>query len=73
MIEQDKAEIEVLRRSQGWQPSYYFLGGEVTFESVGMTASVEDIYDRVQNTDINEWLEKKVQVAQQPTLDEQIN
>ncbi len=34
LIEQDKAEIEVLRKSQGWQPSYYFLGDTITFESV---------------------------------------
>ncbi len=60
LIEQDKAEIQVLRRSQGWQPSYYFLGDTVSFESVGLSVSVEDIYDRVQNSDLAEWLEKKV-------------
>ncbi len=65
LIEQDKAEVQVLRRAQGWQPSYYFLGDEVTFESVGLTMSVEDIYDRVQNSDVAEWVEKKTQAAQQ--------
>ena len=60
LIEQDKAEIQVLRRSQGWQPSYYFLGDTVSFESVGLSVSVEDIYDHVQNSDLAEWLEKKV-------------
>ena len=54
LIEQDKAEIQVLRRSQGCQPSYYFLGDTVSFESVGLSVSVEDIYDRVQNSDLAE-------------------
>lgn len=73
LIEQDKAEIEVLRRNQGWQPNYYFLGDTVTFESVGLEASVEEIYDRVQNSDVAEWLEKKAQAAQQDSSDEQTN
>lgn len=59
LIEQDKAEIQVLRRSQGWQPDYYFLGDEFTLESVDLTVSVEDMYDRVQNSDVTEWLEKQ--------------
>lgn len=73
LIEQDKAEVEVLRRSQGWKPDYYFLGDEVTFESVDLSVSVEDMYDRVQNTDMTEWLEKKAQVAQLARSDEQAN
>lgn len=73
LIEQDKAEIQVLRRSQGWQPNYYFLGNTVTFESVGLSVSVEDIYDRVQNSDVAEWLEKKAQAAQRDSSDEQVD
>lgn len=61
LIEQDKAEIQILRRTQGWQPNYYFLGDEVTFESVGLTVSVEEIYDRIQNEDVREWLELNTQ------------
>ncbi|KAA8731687.1 Uma2 family endonuclease [Acinetobacter qingfengensis] len=61
LIEQDKAEIQVLRRTHGWQPNYYFLGDDVTFESVGLTVSVEELYDRIQNEDVKEWLEQKTQ------------
>ncbi|GAA4999790.1 Uma2 family endonuclease [Acinetobacter puyangensis] len=62
LIEQDKAEVQVLRRSEGWKPNYYFLGDEAIFESVGLKVAVEDIYDRIQNEDVREWLELKAQV-----------
>ena len=54
LIEQDFVEIEVLRRSQNWQPSYYYLGDEVVFESIGLSLPVLDIYQRVVNRDMEE-------------------
>jgi Uma2 family endonuclease len=59
LIEQDFVDIQVFRRSEGWIPSHYFLGDEVTFESIGLTLSVEDIYHRVQNDDMVEFLANK--------------
>lgn len=59
LIEQDMANIEVQRRVNGWQPENYFLGDDITFESIGLTLTVEEIYDRVQNTDMTEWLQQK--------------
>ena len=59
----DLVDIEVVRKSEGWQSKRYFLGDEITFESIGLTLSVEEIYDRVKNTDMTEWLEMKVQQA----------
>jgi Uma2 family endonuclease len=61
LIEQDFVDIQVFRRSEGWIPSHYFLGDEVTFESIGLTLSVEDIYHRVQNDDMVEFLANKTQ------------
>lgn len=52
LIEQDFVEIEVLRRSQNWQPSYYYLGDMVVFESVGLSLAVLEIYQRVLNRDM---------------------
>ncbi len=52
LIEQDFVEIEVLRQSQGWQPSYYYLGNEVWFESIGSRLPVADVYEPVVNKDI---------------------
>lgn len=59
LIEQDFSEIDVQRRSNNWQSSYYFLGDEITLESVDVTLSVEDIYQRVNNEDIQVFLEQK--------------
>jgi len=61
LIEQDLVDIEVVRKSEGWRSKRYFLGDEITFESIGLTLSVEEIYDRVKNTDMTEWLEMKAQ------------
>jgi Uma2 family endonuclease len=61
LIEQNFVDIEVLRRSEGWLPKHYFLGDEITFESIGLTLSVEDIYHRVQNDDMAEFLTNKAE------------
>lgn len=55
LIEQDIVSIQVLRRSKQWLPEYYFLGDAVQFESIDLTLKVEDIYDRVDNADMNEF------------------
>ncbi len=59
VIEQDKCEIQVFRRSDNWVSAYYFLGDEITFESIGITLSVEEIYDRVMNDDMTTFLAKR--------------
>jgi Uma2 family endonuclease len=60
LVEQDIVDIEVVRRSNGWLPEHYYLGDEITFASINLTISVEEIYDRIQNADIVEWLQAKV-------------
>ena len=59
LIEQDIVSVQVLRRNNHWRPEYFFLGDAVTFESIGLTLMVEDIYDRVDNADMNEFRESK--------------
>ena len=59
LIEQDVVDIEVCRRSEGWRSQHYFLGDEMTFESIGVTLSVVDIYQRVQNEDVREFLQQQ--------------
>ena len=59
IIEQDIVDIEVVRRSEGWQPRHYFLGDEITFESIDLTLSVEEIYHRVHNEDMIEFVNAK--------------
>ncbi len=59
LIEADIVSVQVLRRNNHWLSEYYFLGDAVKFESIGLTLNVEDIYDRVDNTDINEFRQAK--------------
>jgi hypothetical protein len=53
MIEQDFVDVEVCRRSQGWVSEHYFMGDEVTFESIDLTVLVNEIYERVANDDVD--------------------
>jgi hypothetical protein len=49
----------VLRRSRHWQSEYFYLGDTVTFASIGLTLTVEDIYDRVDNKDMAEFRQQQ--------------
>ncbi len=55
LIESDFVSVQVLRKSNHWLSEYYFLGDTVTFGSIGLTLTVEEIYDRVNNADMNEF------------------
>lgn len=59
LIEQDIVDIEVVRRLEGWQSKHYYLGDEFTLESINLALSVEDIYHRVKNEDVIEYLAQK--------------
>lgn len=59
LIEQDIVDIEVIRKKQGWQSSHYFMGDDIIFESIDLVLSVEEIYHRVQNRDVLDYLSKK--------------
>lgn len=55
LIEQDFVDIEVIRRRNGWQSEHFYLGDSVTFEAIGLTLTVEDVYARVNNHELVEW------------------
>ena len=59
LIEQDIVQVQVLRKRTGWRDEFYFLGDTITFESIGLTLTVEDIYDRVENEDMVEFRQVK--------------
>ena len=63
LIEQDFVDVEVCRRSEGWVSRHYFLGDDVTFEAIGLTLSVEEIYLRVENEDVRAFLEDRQQTG----------
>lgn len=59
LVEQDFVNVEVLRKSSNWQGTHYVLGDEIYFESIDLTLTVEDIYERVQNDDMSEFLQAR--------------
>lgn len=71
LIDQTIAEIEVFRKKDHWQSFYYYLGDAITFESLGVTVLVEDIYYQVNNDDVLTFLQEKNQATVQPPNHEQ--
>ncbi len=66
LIEQDICQVQVYSKSKNWQSASYFLGDDITFNSISTTLSVEDIYYHVKNDDIVDYLqEKKLQEKEQ--------
>ena len=63
LIEQDHVEIEVFKRSAHWMPEHYFLGDSLTLESIGLTLAVSDVYQRVNNEDMQDYLQQLQQQA----------
>jgi Uma2 family endonuclease len=57
LIEQDIVDIEICRRSQGWQPEHYFMGDEINFAAIDLTVSVNEIYERVVNEDVRSFFD----------------
>lgn len=52
LIEQDVVQIEVCRKSDNWLASFYYIDDDVTFTTVGLTLSVLEIYQRVENEEL---------------------
>ena len=67
LIEQDFVDVEICRRSEGWVSNHYFLGEEVTFESIGLTVPVEEIYARVENEDVMAYFEENAVLTKEKT------
>jgi Uma2 family endonuclease len=63
LIEQDHVEVEVLRRAQNWFAEHYFLGDSIRFDSIDLNVSVADIYHRVNNEDMRDYLQQLAQQA----------
>lgn len=68
LIEQDIVDVEVVRRSNSWRSEHYFMGDQFTLESVGLTLSVAEIYDRVKNADVTDWLLQQAAQAEDTVL-----
>jgi len=56
LIEQDFVDVEVCRKSEGWVSNHYFMGDSVQFDAIGLTLTVEEIYARVDNDEVQAYL-----------------
>jgi Uma2 family endonuclease len=64
VVEQDFVQVQVFRKSTDWRDEFYFLGDSITLGSIGLTLPVADIYDRVENEDMDEFRQGIVAVDQ---------
>lgn len=69
VVEQDFVQIQVFRKKTDWKNEFYFLGDSITLESIDLTLAVADIYDRVENEDMDEF-RQSVLVFDQPDDDD---
>jgi hypothetical protein len=63
LIEQDKGEVVIFSKKDQWQSSYFCLGDEIPFSSLGMMVLVEDIYYQVNNEDALDFFAGKKRLA----------
>lgn len=63
IIEQDIADITVYRKSDNWRSTHYFLGESIYFESIDFSVPVETLYHRVNNPDVDDFLQLKAQTS----------
>ena len=68
MIEQDFVDIEIIRRRTGWQSERFYLGDSLTFESIALTLTVEDVYARVNNPELVEWRQLQAEANSESKL-----
>ena len=60
LVNQDMVRVEVFRRvEEFWSSTIYNLGDDVCFESIGLTLAVEEIYEQVDNEDMQKFLATK--------------
>ena len=63
LIEQDHVEIEVFRRSQNWLAEHFFLGDSIYLDSIDLNVDVAELYRRVINEDMLDYLQQLEQQA----------
>jgi len=64
LVEQDFCLIQVFRKKDNWLSTHYLAGDKITFQSIDVTLTVEDIYYQVDNEDMIQYLQEK-QTAQE--------
>jgi Uma2 family endonuclease len=55
VIEQDIVDVEVCRRENHWRSEHFYMGDEVYFAAIDLRLPVTEIYDRVENDDVQRY------------------
>ncbi|MBF0461396.1 MAG: Uma2 family endonuclease [Magnetococcales bacterium] len=59
IVEQHQVRVDVYKRDgMSWHLQTYQLGDAVLFESIGLTLTVEEIYERIDNEEMRAYLRK---------------
>lgn len=64
LVEQDVTEVIIRRRRSNWLAEEFFLGDTLILESIALTLTVEEIYERVDNEEMTDWLAQKAREVQ---------
>lgn len=56
LVEQDICEVSLYSRANGWVPEFFYLGDSIELPAIGVVLSVTDIYDRIENEDVEAYL-----------------
>ncbi|PCI61970.1 MAG: hypothetical protein COB35_04600 [Gammaproteobacteria bacterium] len=59
ILEQNVVDVTVYSKADDWHSKHYFLDQKIHFENINMFLTVSDIYQRVQNEDMVEYLALK--------------
>jgi Uma2 family endonuclease len=59
LIDEGHVEVKVCKRSANWSSAHYFLGDSLSLESIDLTVTVSDLYQRVNNEDMQEFLQQQ--------------
>jgi len=59
LIDQDFVDVEVCRKRHAWLSQHYFLCNEFYLESISIKFSIADIYQRVQNDGVINYLQQQ--------------
>ena len=46
----------MFRKSDQWRPTYYYIDDDITFESIDLTLPVLELYQRVDNQGMRDFL-----------------
>jgi len=63
LVEQEVVRVTVLRKKNAWKAEEYSFGDTIAFDSIGLTLAIEEVYDRVDNQEMQDYLKNLAQAV----------